>query len=64
MFKKLIVIETEVPTSVSLQKPANAFYRKPDQSSFYFRTTFLKNSPGQEILYSFIIIYDWVWPNR
>jgi len=34
MFKKLIVIETEVPTSVYLQKPANAFYREPHKSRF------------------------------
>jgi len=40
MFKKLIVIETEVPTSVYLQKPTNAFYRKQDQSNFYSRSTF------------------------
>ena len=29
MFKRIIVIETEVPTSVYLQKPASAFYREP-----------------------------------
>jgi hypothetical protein len=45
MFKKLIVIEIEVPPSVYLQKPASLFYREPDQSSFYFRSTFLKYSP-------------------
>lgn len=64
MFKKIIVIETEVPNSVYLQKPANAFYWEPHKSRFYFRSTFLKNSPGQEILYSFILIYDSVCPDR